>query len=208
MKKECQMPQPKASSQRPMVSSGPDRPLDENKLFQNWKLDIRNWTFSRGFTLIELLISITIIMLVGTMIIVVFFSVLRGTNKSQVLISIRQNGNFALSQMSREIRQAEQAVCSLSSDSVQITSARDQSVTTYQCTPTNISSGSSFLLDETQVRPMECSFTCGIRPPLDIPSVTIRFSLTSAGDTSLPEKQLVSPTIFTTTVLLRNTPEE
>lgn len=166
-----------------------------------------HWKYLKGFTLIELLVSMTIMMIVGMMIIIVFFSALRGANKSQVLISVRQNGNFALSQMSREIRQAEQASCP-SPDRVQITSAEDQSIATYQCTGDNISSGSALLLDGTQVKPVSCSFTCGVRPPLNIPFVTINFSLTYAGNATLQEKQLTNPITFTTTVLLRNTPQE
>lgn len=168
-------------------------------------------TLSSGFTLIELLISMAVLMVVGSIMIIVFFSTLRGTGKSQVLISVRQNGNYALSQMSRQIRMAESAVCQ-NDGTVDVTSALDHEVTTYKCTETNIASSTAvqdfFLLDDTQVKAESCSFTCGEQAPLDIPYVTIQFDLTNADNLSLPEQRIETPVTFTTTVLLRNAVDE
>jgi Tfp pilus assembly protein PilW len=169
---------------------------------------------SRGFTFIELLVSMTIIMLVGTVIVTVFFSALRGTDKSQSLIAVRQNGNFALSQIANAIRQAESinnfSQCSASGGSrtLAVSSVRDRNITTFQCSQTNISSNSAngtfSLLDETQVAPVgSCTFTCGHQAATRIPFVTISFRLSRAG-VSHPE-EIVSPVDFSTTVLLRNT---
>lgn len=64
----------------------------------------------RGFTLIELLIVIgifSVLALVGTDL---FTSVLRGSNKAQVLSQVKQNGQVALDTMERYVRSASNAV--------------------------------------------------------------------------------------------------
>ncbi len=62
--------------------------------------------FSRGFTLIELLVVMTLLLAVGTIIGVILFSSLRGTSKTNTITAVRQNGNYAISQMVKTIRNA------------------------------------------------------------------------------------------------------
>lgn len=60
-----------------------------------------------GFTLIELLVGLTIILAIGTMVFSIFVATLRSTNKSVSTNAIQQNGSYALSQMTRSIRNAK-----------------------------------------------------------------------------------------------------
>lgn len=57
----------------------------------------------QGYTLVELLASIIVIIIVGTIVVSIFVSGLRGTNKTTSVNSATQNGNYALSQMVKMI---------------------------------------------------------------------------------------------------------
>src|SRR5258708_36223321 len=57
-----------------------------------------------AFTLIELLAVIAIFVLIRSIIVSILFIGLRGARKSDLLDQIRQNGNVAMSQITRNIR--------------------------------------------------------------------------------------------------------
>ncbi|CAN5157620.1 hypothetical protein BH11PAT1_BH11PAT1_3130 [soil metagenome] len=59
-----------------------------------------------GFTIIELLVVIILLMTIGGLVGGIFFVSLRSANKSNKIAIVRQNGNAALTQMSRKIRYA------------------------------------------------------------------------------------------------------
>lgn len=60
-------------------------------------------TKQKGFTLIELLASVIVLVAVGSVITGIISSSLRGANKTNTIENIRQNGNYALAQMSKDI---------------------------------------------------------------------------------------------------------
>lgn len=62
---------------------------------------------SRGFTLVELLASIVVLVAIGSIIAGIISSSLRGSNKTNIIENIRQNGNYALSQISKDIMYAQ-----------------------------------------------------------------------------------------------------
>lgn len=64
-------------------------------------------SFQKGFTLVELLASIIVFVAVGAVISGIVTSTLRGTNKTNVIENIRQNGNYTLAQMSKNIEYAQ-----------------------------------------------------------------------------------------------------
>ena len=55
----------------------------------------------KGYTLVELLTVIVIMVVVGMIVTGIIVSSLRGTNKSTVLDNVRENGNYAIVQMSK-----------------------------------------------------------------------------------------------------------
>jgi type II secretory pathway pseudopilin PulG len=63
--------------------------------------------YKNGFTLIELLVSIVVMIAVGTIIAGIVSSSLRGTNKTNTIENIRQNGNYVLNQISKNIEYAQ-----------------------------------------------------------------------------------------------------
>lgn len=62
---------------------------------------------SKGYTLVELLAVILVLVSVGGIIIAIVTTSFRGGNRSINVNQVRQEGNFALTQMSRTIRYAE-----------------------------------------------------------------------------------------------------
>lgn len=65
----------------------------------------------KGFTLIELLVVIAILSIAGALILTIFTSSLRGSNKSQIVSSIKQNGQSVLETMDKAIRDSDNIVC-------------------------------------------------------------------------------------------------
>jgi len=69
-----------------------------------------------GFTLVELLVVVAVLSIMGVLLLTIFTSSLRGSNKSQILSSIKQNGQAVLENMDKTIRSADRVVCVSSED--------------------------------------------------------------------------------------------
>ncbi len=65
----------------------------------------------RGFTLIEMLVVMAITAVTGVILVMIFTNTLRGSNKSQILSAIKQNGQSVLENMDKTIRNADNVVC-------------------------------------------------------------------------------------------------
>ncbi len=158
----------------------------------------------KGFTLVELLAAIIVLVSVGTIITSIVVSTLRGTNKTNTLTSVRQNGDFAISLMSKMIRDAKSldevpggttytstsCVVSVpgpltptpvptSYTSIKFTSF-DGGSTLFTCdvSGNKITSNSATLIDATAISLSSCSFSCTRQRYLDSPVIGINFSLT------------------------------
>lgn len=66
---------------------------------------------NKGFTLAEILVVMAITAIVGTILVAIFTNTLRGSNKSQILAVIKQNGQAALENMDKTIRNADNVIC-------------------------------------------------------------------------------------------------
>lgn len=73
---------------------------------------------SAGFTLVEVLVVIGVLSIAGVLVLTIFSNTLKGSNKSQILISIKQNGQSVLETMTSSIRNADDIVCASSTDLV------------------------------------------------------------------------------------------
>ena len=62
---------------------------------------------SYGFTLVELLVVMAVTVSIGAIVFGIITSTLRGSNKTNVINNVRQNGNFAISQMGKMIPYAK-----------------------------------------------------------------------------------------------------
>ena len=64
-----------------------------------------------GFTLVELLVVMGVMALFGTLIVTIFSRTLKGSNKSQIIGVIKQNGQAILETMDKTIRDSDKVVC-------------------------------------------------------------------------------------------------
>ncbi len=65
----------------------------------------------KGFTLVELLVVISVLSIVGVIILTIFTRTLRGNNKAQILLAMKQNGQAVLENMDKTVRNSDYVVC-------------------------------------------------------------------------------------------------
>ncbi len=90
----------------------------------------------RGFTLIELLIVVSIVLIAVGVAGELIISIIRSYNKTRILNEIEQNGNFAITKISYDLKNAVSLDTSLPSNSIQVT---DQSGNTILYEVKNVS---------------------------------------------------------------------
>jgi type II secretory pathway pseudopilin PulG len=177
------------------------------------KFKVQNSKFKvRGFTLVELLVSSAIFIVVSTIIVTILFNTFRLSQRTEITLLVKNNGNTALSQMANQIKYAKRidtpASCPPAGVSIQqitFTSAFDNGQTTLSCpvgAVTAIASNGASLINTNAVAVQGCSFTCSQATINDPPTITIQFSLTSRNYIGTTQTRTLLP--FQTAVTLRN----
>lgn len=163
----------------------------------------------KGFTLIEVLVMVGVFLAVSVVIIGILFSTLRGGAKTTSLDQVKLNGDFAISLMSKSIRNAKSLTnapgCIGSTPNTVEIVGSDDSAVIFSCEATTISQNGSPILNTGQSGSVElvsgtCNFSCsssGVTP-----TITIKFKLTTPGSASFIESK--STVDFETSVTLRN----
>lgn len=190
-----------------------------------------HFSFQKGFTLVELLASIIVLVAVGSVVAGIISSSLRGANKTNTIENIRQNGNYALAQISKDIEYtlpfdgkntglsndgatyATSCPFSLSPTPTPVATAYsfitvesvNNRVTKYNCTssPAVLSANGASLIDIVSVSLLSCSFTCIQSKTTDIPIIKISFSIGPKNSNGLVENSN-PPIVFETSVTIRN----
>lgn len=157
--------------------------------------------YNNGFSLIEILVVISIFAVIGILSTRALFQTLRSARKSDSLVRVRENVNYALGIIERQVRNAESINCtSVTPQNLPYVSG-DGVSTFFNCTigaGGRIASGSA-VLTSNDITITGCTFTCtqAVNNP---PSVNI--SITAEDNTSTgPEKGSVTSQ---TEILLRN----
>ncbi|MBI4038611.1 type II secretion system protein [Candidatus Daviesbacteria bacterium] len=65
----------------------------------------------KGFTLIEILVVMMVLSLIGVLILIIFTRTLRGSNKSQIITFIKQNGQSVLENFDKNVRNSDGVIC-------------------------------------------------------------------------------------------------
>jgi len=189
----------------------------------NFQFSIFN---SEGYTLIELLAVIAIVVVVGVIVAGILISSLRGGSKSNVIDNVRQNGNVAITQMSKMLIYA-QSFNGMSADGISYTTNCIQDIppspsptpapisysyikitsfdggqTIFSCSNSTIASNGASLIDASTVSLVSCSFACTQNNFGQVPTIEINFILSANTTSSFAEKQATIP--FSTSVTLRN----
>jgi type II secretory pathway pseudopilin PulG len=177
---------------------------------------IRKQTLQKGFTLVELLAVMAVLITVGTVVFGILVASLRGSSKSEILTDVTQNGNYALTEMTKTIRFAQTvedpSPCYQGTPPEPVTASSitirnvDNSRITYACTSIDgndtIASNGASLLDTNAVSVTSCSFSCSQDTVYKAPSIGISFTLNNKGSNDSADNQ--APLTFQTTVVLRN----
>ncbi len=174
----------------------------------------KNNLSTHGFTLLELVISIGVIAVIGIAIVAILVSSLRNANKSNVTTLVRQNGDYALTQMTRNILPALNIQypilpCPASSppalDHIQFTSISGTPIT-YSCDSINKTingpNGSLFDTNSVNVVAGTCAFYCTQASPSENPVIKVTFGLADTNTSNLAEQAATIQ--FQTSVNLRN----
>ncbi len=160
-----------------------------------------------GFTLIEVLM---VVLILGVVVVAggsLFFAIMKGASKSEVIKEVKQNGDYALSVIERMVRNAQELDCTTVTNQITIINP-DKGTTTFSCAAEDqvfkIASNSGRLTGKNVtlgegVCPASLLFTCDqTKSP---PTVTIGFTLSQAGTGGRQEEKAQVP--FQTTVSLR-----
>ncbi len=181
---------------------------------------------NKGFTLLELLVVMVVLISTGIVIGGILFSSLRGVTKTNTLTAVRENGDFAISQIVKMIRNAKEFKgvstdgetffndCSVGGVPkyyhIKITSP-DGGETTFSCEFATISSKSaSFsnisLIDTRAVvvKQDSCFFTCSQESLTETPTIGIRFSLQQEESINVFQGERTAAIDFQTSVTMRN----
>lgn len=170
-----------------------------------------------GFTLVELLAVIFVFVIVGSIILAIIVSSLRGNNKTNALNNIESNGDYAITQVAKAIRDATILIAPFPCGTVNsptVTNSLklgfpDGTTSTYSCLDSSgnssITSNSAALVDTNSINVTSCSFTCGQDAQSSYPIIGINFSLKPLTSSNFAENTASASAVqFTTSVVLRN----
>lgn len=151
--------------------------------------------FSAGFSLVEMLVVVSVFALIGVLTTSAVTQTLRGSKKSDSLVRVRENVNYSLAVVERQIRNAENvASCTGVATSVLTYTSIEGITSTFSCiTPGAlgyIASGSA-RLTSSDISITACSFVCSQVDINNPPVVRVSIMAEDATSTS-SEKGSVS----------------
>ena len=144
--------------------------------------------YNKGLSLVEILVVISVFAVIGILSTRSIFLTLRGAKKSDSLVRVRENVNFAMGVIERQIRNAQslEILCDGIPSSSLSYVAQEGALTDFSCedlgnlTDGYIASGGARLTSP-DIDVTSCSFTCTQLDPNDPPNFppTIRVSITA-----------------------------
>lgn len=159
----------------------------------------------KGFTLLEILVVITIFAILGILVTQSILLTLRGSQKSETTLKVRENISYAVSVMDRQIRNADSVSPCPNSDTTTLHYV-DQygKSSTFSCVGvgTNdsyIASGSARLTNS-DIAVTNCSISCNSGTSTSPSYVSITLSVQDSSITGVTNTSISS----TTTIQLRN----
>ncbi len=130
-----------------------------------------------GVSLIEIIIVVAIFSVLGVLVSRVILTTLRGSNRSESLVRVRENLDYALAVIERQIRNADGVSPCPNPDSLRIDYKSSQGISTYfACMNIGsvgyIASGSARLTSD-EINIFSCSFVCSPASGKVPPSVSV-----------------------------------
>lgn len=155
--------------------------------------------YEKGLSLIEILVVITIFAVLGVVISGSIVLTIQGTKKSESLMRVRENLNYSLSVIERNIRNADSIPGCPYDNATLITFIDQEGVTgTFSCvnkgSPNSYIASGSARLTPDSVKIMECGFTC-VRPDLSkAPMITINVAVQDASASGVQSSNVSTET--------------
>ncbi len=168
-------------------------------------------TGGAGFTLIEILVASAIIITATTVVVAILTASFRSITKATISEEVRQNGNSAVTRMSRILQFADSFAgasvdgsnydpnCTSPGVYKYIRVVSGGATRTLSCV--DLSIGSSPLIDPNKVSIDSCNFTCSQDNGTVPPVIGISFNLSQKTSSASEKKASIS---FTTSVRMRN----
>lgn len=167
-----------------------------------------------GFSLIELLVGIAIIITTSTIVLSIIVSSFRISSKTTASSTVRQNGNYALAQMTRQLKFADSFQgahragspvidnpCGVGVDYDQVDIKQNKEDVSIVCSDDEISVDGENSIDTNNIQIGSCSLTCS-QAGSEGPVITIDFDLAIGdADTAIEDRASID---FSTTVKMRN----
>lgn len=140
-----------------------------------------------GFTLIEMLVVVSIFAIIGILSTRSVILTIQGSKKSETQVVVRENLNYVVSVLERNLRSAESVTCpNPSSLAIDYVSAQ-RIATTFSCVAQSggyyVASGSA-RLNSDEILITNCSFTCTQENANIPPTVDISLSAKNANTTN------------------------
>lgn len=148
---------------------------------------MKNYNSERAFTLAEVLVVIAVVSIVGTALVAIFINTLRGSNKSQILGVIKQNGQEVLETMDKTIRNSDDVICPDSTGDILVI-VKDGIFTRYRYVaplPALSPTANGYIQQDSPVKGAEsdASFVARVCSPVDpkITPITLTDTNTQSG---------------------------
>ncbi len=132
--------------------------------FENWSLKIGNFR-EAGMSLLEILVVVAIFAVLGIIVTRSIILTLQGSRKSESSVKVRENLDYAVSVMTRQLRNANLLTLCPNVDTTLLNyTDKDGNPSTFSCINTGssnsyIASGSARLTND-NVNIVTCSFAC------------------------------------------------
>lgn len=128
---------------------------------------------NKGMSLIEILVVVTIFALMGVVVARAIILTIRGSKKSESIVKIRENINYSVGIIERQLRNADLVLECPNSDPSRI-DYQDQfgNLTSFSCTGGYIASDSARLTSDA-ITITSCAFVCAASTVDNPPSVTV-----------------------------------
>jgi Tfp pilus assembly protein PilE len=153
----------------------------------------------RGTSFIEILIVVAVFAILGLLVARVTLVTLRGSNKSEALIKVRENLDYAMAVMERQIRNAEGVTCPNTSPT-KLEYKDDRDFATYFACVMSGGGGDSYVasgsarITNNEIVITACTFTCTPSTGLNQDSVSINLEARDARSTSIESAKVSATT--------------
>lgn len=154
---------------------------------------------NKGMSLLEILVTVTIFAVLGIIITRSIILTLQGSRKSESLVKVRENLDYAMGVVERQLRNADSIADCTNSDTTKITYVSQDGIQSSFSCGSFIASGSAQLTSST-VTITNCSFTCQTGSSANPSSVSVFFEGKDANATGVQN----STVSLTNQIFLRN----